>query len=106
MATPQSRYKLPGLENNLNKFLRFIYYYRLAFVLLALILISYLDYKVWCNYSQDDQLKNAALVLTCGSIVIGIFYSIINYEHNQLKFKHEVKASRELLTFTTASKMQ
>ena len=34
-----------------------------------------------------------------------IFYSIINYEHNQLKFKHEKKASRELLTFTTASKM-
>lgn len=104
-SPPQSRYKLPQVEDTLNKFLKFIYYYRLLFVVIALALISYIDYKVWINYAKDDQLKNAALVLTCGSIIIGIFYSIINYEHNQLKFKHEIKASRDLLTFSTACKM-
>lgn len=73
--------------------------------MLSLIGIIVLSYVVGKRSDAPDKLKNAALVLTGGSIIIGIFYSIINYEHNQLKFKHDVKTSREVLTFTTATKM-
>jgi hypothetical protein len=44
-------------------------------------------------------------VLTGGSIMIGIFYSIINYEQNLLKFKYDKKSLKETLTYNTSCKM-
>jgi Domain of unknown function (DUF4760) len=98
-------YKLPKIENALNNFIGFIFYYRLVFVLISLSIISFIIKDVYNSSNAGDEYKNSALVLTCGSVIIGIFYSIINYEHNQRKFKHDVKLSREMLTFTTACKM-
>lgn len=100
-----SRYKLPALEGGLNKLLSFLHYYRLLMVLLAVVGTVYLTYFVWNQSTEADKLKNAAVAVTCGSIIIGIFYSLINYENNQNKFKHDVKTSKELLTYNTACKM-
>jgi hypothetical protein len=106
MSNPDAhRYTLPSLEKGVNRIISFVFYYRLAFVILALVGIGFFDYYVWAGSTPENKLKNAALVLTGGSIIIGIFYSLINYEHNQLKFKHEIKNSRETLTFTIACKM-
>mgnify|MGYP001793455455 FL=1 len=66
---------------------------------MGLAIISY------CYSIGDERLKNFALILNCGSIIIGIFYSLINYEHNQLKLKHDVQSAKETLTFNTACKM-
>lgn len=101
----EQRYKVPSAEKAVNKFIAFVFYYRLAFVIIsviAIVIIAVIQYKV---SPPGDKLKNAALVFTGGSIIIGIFYSIINYEHNQIRFKHDVKTSREILTFNTACKM-
>jgi|ERR1035437_1169191 hypothetical protein len=101
----ESRYRLPKFENWINRFIGFIFYYRLIFVLITVGFIYFLCVRVWDASTPDEKLKNAALVFTGGSIIIGIFYSIINYEHNLSKFKYDVKAARETLTFTTAAKM-
>lgn len=99
------QYRLPAMEKALNTFLKFIFYYRLVFVLLAISGIAFIIHLVWIQSASADQFKNSALVLTCGSIIIGILYSIVNYEHNQLKFRHDVKLGRETQTFNTACKM-
>lgn len=69
----------------------------------ALIVIGFLGSKVLSHSAPEDKLKNLAVVLTGGSVMIGIFYSIINYEHNMHKFNHDVQTQKELLTFSTAS---
>jgi Domain of unknown function (DUF4760) len=97
------RYKLPSFEKPLNALLEFIFYYRLVIVSFAIGLLIYLAKHFWNSSPALDQLKNCALVLTGGSICIGIFYSIINYEHTQLKYNYDIKSSRYTLTFNAAS---
>lgn len=100
-----SNYKLPSIVKPLNIIIGFIFYYRLVVVILGFGGIIFACKNVYEISILEDKLKNAALVLTGGSIVIGIFYSIINYEHSKQKFNHDVKSSREILTFNTACKM-
>ncbi len=100
-----NNYKFPPVEKVINWIISFIFYYRLVFVLIAILGIGFLARKVYLNSENVDRLKNVAVVLTGGSIIIGIFYSIINYEHNQAKFKYDKKSTRDTLTFTTACRM-
>lgn len=97
-------YSIKGLDKIINSVVSFIFYYRLVFVLLALGVIYYFEYRVWHSYYADERLKIMATVLTGGSIIIAIFYSILNYEYSQIKFKHDIKTSKDVLTFNTASK--
>ena len=97
-------YSIKGLDKIINWVVGFIFYYRLVFVLIALGIIYFFETRVWQSYSGDERLKTMATVLTGGSIIIAIFYSILNYEYNQTKFRHDVKTSRDVLTFNTASK--
>lgn len=103
-APPKSRYKLPsGIEQFFNKFLGLIFYYRLAFVILSIGAIIWIAVVYYINSTPDtDKLKNAALVLTCGSIIIGIFYSILNYEHNYFKTQNDKSLSKQMLSFNVA----
>jgi len=105
MIKPAYMYKIPPVEKAINRLVKFIFYYRLVFVLGALVIISFTGAHVYQLNPPGERLKNAALIITFGSIIIGIFYSILNYEHNQLKFRHDIKVSRETLTFTTSCKM-
>lgn len=98
-------YKMPGMEKALNKFLAFLHFYRLMWVLITLVGIGFLTYYVWQQSTDADKLKNAALAVTCGSIILGIFYSLVNYENNQIKIKHDIQTAKELLTYNTSCKM-
>lgn len=102
---PETGYKLPSLEKPINTVIDFVFYYRLIFVLISISVIIYLAYIFGTDSNTSDHLKNGAIILTGGSIIIGIFYSIINYEHNYRKFQHEIKTSRETLTYNTSCKM-
>ena len=102
----RSFYKLPsGFESWFNRVLGLIFYWRLIFVLLAIGGICWYGEVTYNNSAATEKLKNLAVVITLGSVIIGIFYSIVNYEHNRNKFQHEIKSSQELLTFNTAAKM-
>jgi hypothetical protein len=99
------KYNIPPVEKAINQLVKFIFYYRLVFVLAALLFTIVTALHVYQSALPGERLKNSALIITFGSIIIGIFYSILNYEHGQLKFRHDVKVSRETLTFTTSCKM-
>lgn len=101
---PESRYKFPSIETYINRWIGLVFYYRLLLVMLFLAGSIYATYQVWdsTTASQEDKYKNSALVFTAGSIIIGIFYSIINYEHNKIKFEHDKITSKGVLSFNTA----
>lgn len=102
---PTRGYKLPSFEKPINNIIGFIFYYRLICVILSVITIVSTGIYVNIHSSPEHHVQNVAYVLTGGSIMIGIFYSILNYEHTHSKFKHEVKNTRDTLTFSTACKM-
>jgi hypothetical protein len=105
MKDTEYKYKIPPVEKAINQVISFIFYYRLVFVLLALTGIVYTGLCVYEESMPADKLRNGALIFTGGSVIIGIFYSILNYEHNQLKFRHDIKVSRETLTYNTTCRM-
>lgn len=100
-----SRYKFPSIEPFVNRAIGFIFYFRLIWVTIAIIITGITSYLIWISSTDSEKLKNCAIVFSAGSIIIGIFYSIINYEHNLTKFNHDVKSARDILTFNTACKM-
>lgn len=96
-------YTVPKVEYAVNSAINFIFFYRLIFVTAALLALSYVTYQVWQYSIPQDRYKNIALVFSFGSIIIGIFYSIINFEHNQIKYKNEKRSTRLVLSFNAAS---
>lgn len=100
-----SGYKMPKCEKLINYIIKVVFYYRLLVVFFAIIAIIKLGINVYDNADASDKFKNLAIVLTGGSIIMGIFYSIINYEHNHVKFMHDKKSAKDTLTYNTACKM-
>ena len=96
-------YKVPKVENAVNSLINFIFFYRLVFVVISLVTLFIITYQVWHRSLPQDSYKNITLVFSFGSIVIGIFYSIINFEHNQIKYKNEKRSTRLVLSFNAAS---
>lgn len=106
MLPSKSRYKIPSLESGVNRVISLIFYFRLIFALIAICTIGYIAFIVYGHTLEpNDKIRNVIYVLTAGSIIIGIGYSIINYEHNHNKFNHDNQTSKEILTFNTAAKM-
>ena len=99
------RYKIPPVEHAVNRMVKSIFYYRLLFVAGALAITIFTGAHVYQASAAAEALKNTGLIITFGSVVIGIFYSILNYEHSQLRFRHDVQVSREILTFTSSCRM-
>lgn len=72
------------------------------FILLAgCVFIAWLAYNV--STHKDSTTKDVVEVVTGGVIVLTLFYHMINYENDQTKFKHDVKLSREKLSFNIAT---
>lgn len=105
MKNTDYKYNIPPVEKAINWLVKFVFYYRLVFVSGALVIISCIGAHVYRINPPGEKLNNAALIITFGSVIIGIFYSILNYEHNQLRFRHDVQSTRETLTFTSSCKM-
>ncbi|HTN38158.1 MAG TPA: DUF4760 domain-containing protein [Arachidicoccus sp.] len=91
-------------EKWVNKFIQNIYKFRILIVTLIMIAINILGYFTWSGATIAEKLKNFITLLGGASIIIGIFYSILNYENNQIKIKNDSKVSKEILTFSTATK--
>lgn len=96
-------YSAAWIENFLNKFINFVFYFRLIFVFLSLILLSFIASHVWSISSAEEKYKNLSIVFGLGSIAIGIFYSILNYENNHIKFKKEELKSRLIFSFNNVA---
>lgn len=57
------------------------------------------------NVSKDPTTttKDLVQIVTGGVIVLTLFYHMINYENDQMKFKHDVKIFREKISFNIAT---
>lgn len=99
-STP--KYSMKGVEDFFNKVVRFIFYFRLVVVICIIVGTIYLGLDVFNSSQNGEELKNLSTIVACGSILIGIFYSIINYEHNQIKFNTEAKRAKDTFSYTTA----
>lgn len=96
-------YSINGIEKAINGTVGFIFYYRLVFVIASIIIISFISASVYHQSIEQERLKNLSVVVACGSVFIGIFYSVINYEHNQIKFAHDRLTSKITQSYTCAS---
>jgi len=72
-----------------------------------LILLGALVYITWYVAALPGVLvRDTVAVFTGGAVVITLFYHILNYEYSQRKFKHEIKASKDMVSFNTAMEWQ
>ncbi len=93
-----------GADRFINGFIENAFYYRLAVVFVCFLMIGSIILRIYVCYA-DERLKTMAVVFSCGSVVIGIFYSILNYENTYRKNKETEINSKAILTFNTACKI-
>ena len=103
MRTVTPSYSVNGIEKIINSTVGFVFFYRLVFVFLSVIGISFVGGSVYSNSLPGDGLKNLSVIVACGSVFIGIFYSVINYEHNIIKFNLDRTTAKVSLTYSCAS---
>ncbi|MBV4358274.1 DUF4760 domain-containing protein [Pinibacter aurantiacus] len=95
-------YQVPKVEPKVNAVIQFVFYYRLVVVMLMLCTSVIIGLIVWKQSNEVDKLKNFSLVVTGGSIFIGIFYNILNYENTYRKNHRDMKSSKDSLSFNVA----
>ena len=93
------RYSVAGLEDLLNAIIHFVFYYRLILVTVAMLMVGIAAARVWKNSSREERTKNISLVVGIGSLCTGIFYSILNYENNHLKYKEDCQKATDTLCY-------
>ena len=73
----------------------------------VLILMSGL---VWFTYHvyvlPGTTIRDAVAVFAGGSVLITVFYQLINYEYTQRRFKYDIKTSQNLLSFNVVLEWQ
>lgn len=99
----KSSYSLNGFERAINGTVRFFFYYRMIWVILAILAIALFSIISWDSYDGENRVKNVATILTCGSIILGIFYAILTYEINYFKYRNEEILKRKQASFQIAS---
>ncbi|TDX01002.1 DUF4760 domain-containing protein [Dinghuibacter silviterrae] len=102
MIKGEQKYSIGVLDGFINNCISFVFYYRLIFVFLALLAVCFYGVHEYNVSGKEDALKNLCFVLTAGSIVIGIFYSILNYEKNHQKIKNDEDISKLTNAFNAA----
>lgn len=98
-----SSYSLTGFEKAINATVQWFFFYRMIWVISAVGAIIVFAFIAWNTSLPVDRIKNIATVLTCGSIIIGIFYAILNYEINYYKYKKDRILARKQASFQIAS---
>jgi len=101
MSTGSKPYSVALIDKLVNGCINFVFYYRLAFVFTGTVILAVISYNVW-NHSEDaEKYKNISIVFSLGSVIIGIFYAILNYENNHLKYKAERVNARKMAAYST-----
>lgn len=96
-------YSLNGFEKLINATIHWFFFYRLIWVLTAIVAIWFLSVLTWNRSSKTDQVFNLTAVLTGGSILIGIFYAILNYEMSYYRYRNDQILARKYSAFAAAS---
>lgn len=96
-------YSIHGIEKSINMAVGFIFYYRLVFVIASVVIISIISNNVYHQSIEPEKLKSLSVVVACGSVFVGIFYSVINFEHNQIKFAHDQQTRKISQSYACAS---
>jgi hypothetical protein len=92
----------PTKTEQVIKFIVVNFFKRRFFILLLGIAgIALIAIKVYRNPTSST--KDIVEVVTGGVICLTLFYHMINYENDQMKFKHDVKIFREKLSFNIAT---
>lgn len=92
-------YSLAGVENTINGFIRWVFFYRLFFVLLAVLVIFFAAGLVLFQSSLEQRASSLVVVFTGGSVVIGIFYAILNYEINYNSYQLFLQQERKISAY-------
>lgn len=79
-------YSLTGIEKIVNQAIRWVFFYRILFVGVAVIFTSVAAILVWKQSPFEYRAANLVAVLTGGSIVIAIFYAVLNYEMSYSRY--------------------
>ena len=96
-------YSIAAIEQLLNGFIHFVFYYRLILVTAAIATLAITSVRVWKHAAAGEQIKSISIVFGLGSVVIGIFYAILNYENNQLKYRKDEKKAMYTLCYHSVS---
>ncbi|MBP7557995.1 MAG: hypothetical protein KA821_17090 [Chitinophagaceae bacterium] len=80
-------YSLTGVEKTLNQAIRWVFFYRMFFVGLAVVLTVVAALLVWRQSSFEYRAANLMAVLTGGSIAIAVFYAVLNYEMSYSRYE-------------------
>lgn len=91
-------------EKIARKIVEVVFIIRYWVVIILMLLLAWLTYYIYRLPNTD--IKDVVSVFTGGSVLITVFYLVMNYEYNQRKFKHDIKSSRDLLSFNTALEWQ
>lgn len=90
----QPKYSIVGLDKWINYVTGFVFRYRMLFILLFLIAIGYGVYEAVLRSADNALLKNIAVIATYGSVVIGVFYAVLNYEHKHQKDLYDIRFAK------------
>ena len=78
-------------------------FFKLRFLILLLGFGGITWIAIVVGNHPNSTVKDVVEVITAGIIILTLFYNMINYENEQMKFKHDVKIFREKLSFNTAT---
>lgn len=96
-------YSLTEFEQVINATVHWFFFYRMILVLAMICSIVLFAVIIWRDSPSPEKTKNLATILACGSIVIGIFYTVLNYEINYHKYKKDRMLAIKQTSFQIAS---
>lgn len=89
-------------ERVINKLVAWLFFYRMIWVLLAIIILMTTSFYTWRTVRFTEAISIITFILTGGSIFIGIGYAILNYEIARINYRRDREFSSNHHAFHTA----
>ncbi len=103
MELNKRTYSLSGFEGMLNSVVQWLFFYRMIWIATFVLMMAVLLLFSWPVWPLSERLGNATLVLTCGSIVIMIIYTVVNHEVDHFRKKKERLMEKKRASFGVVS---